>query len=679
MITKSKSILPDWTKIAKTLKFKEKDFTKLLQDFVEHKQKVYTEIKNLKKEDRTFENTILAIENSGNDFTDTFYQIGVYAITHKNKAWRDLANSFEKDLGEKMTDLEYDKDLYRSFIEYYTGNYKKEKKNLDKLYGEGSVKLVEDYYKEFKRMGFALPKAKQAKLKEILKKLNKLSIDFGKNISEYKDFILCNEEEIKGLPDNFVKTLSKENGKYKITLDYPSLGPFLQYADSREKRKEITNKNYKKGGLVNLKILKEIVKLRNEKAKILGFQNFADFQNENRMSKSEKKIRNFVETLIKKLKSQSDREILELNNFAKNNLEQYKDVKKIDYYDVSYIANKLKENKYSYDTSKIKEHFELEKTLKIMFSIFGELFNFTVNEVKDKEIEKIKVDKEVRIYEFKDKRYKEIIAYLILDLFPREGKYGHACSIEFVVGSYKNKQRVIPINELVCNFSKSAKNLPSLLTLNEVETLFHELGHGLHYMLSKAKYESQAGYNVVFDFVETPSQMLENFLYEENNLKRLAIHYKTKKVLDKNIRQKIIQSKNFLNGFNYLRQNIMSLFDLDLHANKIKSENLAKHYINLIKKYQGFDLAKDNIFPAGFGHLIGYAGGYYSYMWALVYADDFYSVFKEAGNDKKKLKEIGERYRKEILEVGGSRDEMISAKKFLLRNPNNKAFLENLK
>lgn len=678
MIKKDNLILPNWVKIAKTLKFKDKDFNYLLENYIKAKKEIYTNIKSIKKENRNFENTILALENSGNDFTDTIYQIGVYSITHKDKAYRDMADNFQKEMSEKMTDIEYDKDIYLAFMDYYNGNYKKEKKNLDKLYSEGSVKLVEDEYKGYKRMGFDLPKAKQGRLKLIIKEISKLSIDFSKNISEYKDFILCNEEEIKGLPENFLKTLTKENGKYKITLDYPSMGPFLQYADNREKRKELMDKNYRKGGKENLKILAQIVKLRNEKAKILGFKNFVDFNLENRMAKNENNVRKFVEGLIKKLEPVSKKEFLDLNNFAKNNLEQYKNVKKIDYYDISYVATKYKENKYAYDTSKIKEYFELENVLNTTFDIFGELFNFKASEIKDNKINKINVDKDVRIFEFKDKKSKEIISYFILDLFPREGKYSHACSAEFIIGGEKENKRVIPINEIICNFSKPTKNLPSLLTLGEVETFFHEFGHAIHYMFTKAKYGTQAGYNVVFDFVETPSQMLENFLFNENNLKKLAIHYKTKKVLDKEIINKIINSKNFLNSFNYLRQNIMSLFDLDLHSNKIKPENSAKHYINLIKKYQDFDLTKDNIFPAGFGHLMGYAAGYYSYMLALVYADDFYSVFKEVGNDKKKLKEIGERYRKEILEVGGSRDESISVQKFLGRNSNNKAFLENL-
>jgi Zn-dependent oligopeptidase len=236
----------------------------------------------------------------------------------------------------------------------------------------------------------------------------------------------------------------------------------------------------------------------------------------------------------------------------------------------------------------------------------------------------------------------------------------------------------VPINEIICNFQQPIKSTPSLLNLGEVETLFHEFGHSLHYMLTDCVYGSQAGYNTAWDFVETPSQLLEEFLFEENNFKKLAVHYKTKKPLDISTVKKIIAGKNFLIGYSFLRQNIQSLFDLDLHSNKIKSNNHSKYFNDLIKKYINFNLQKDSIFPAGFGHLNGYDAGYYSYMWALVYAQDFYSEFKKVMNDKNKLKELGERYRKEILEVGGSRDEMESAKKFLKRNPNNKAFLQEL-
>ncbi|MFO0743535.1 MAG: M3 family metallopeptidase [Candidatus Paceibacterota bacterium] len=679
--TENTQLFPDWKAISKLQKWKKADFDNLLERYVNHKKEVYQKIKSIKKEDRNFENTILAIEKSSDAFVSLLYQIGTFSKTHKDKNFIDLANSFQKTLSENMINIEYDKDIYLYIKDYIEGNYKKEKKYLDNKYGTGSVKLVEDSFKEYKRMGFDLIKVKQDKFKNNLKKLSKISIDFSQNITEHKDFILCNEEEIKGLPENFVNTLEKVNGKYKITLDYPSIGPFLQYAYSREKRKEISDKNYRKGGEKNLKILTEMVKIRDENAKLLGYKNHADFKTENRMAKSEKNVRDFVESMIKKLLPKYKKELDELNIFAKNNLSQYKNVKSIEYYDLSYVGNKLKESKYSYDSSKLKEYFELDHVLKQMFNIFGNLFNFSVREIEEKEKKEKSIvlsDKEVKLFELKDKNTKQIMSYLILDLFPRDGKYGHACSSEFINSEYRDSKRVVPINEIICNFQQPIKSTPSLLNLGEVETLFHEFGHALHYMLTDCVYGSQAGYNTAWDFVETPSQFLEEFLFEENNFKKLAVHYKTKKPLDVSTIKKIIAGKNFLIGYSFLRQNIQSLFDLDLHSNKIKSNNSSKYFNDLIKKYINFNLQKDSIFPAGFGHLNGYDAGYYSYMWALVYAQDFYSEFKKVMNDKNKLKEIGERYRKEILEVGGSRDEMESAKKFLKRNPNNKAFLQEL-
>lgn len=668
---------PDWFSIAKVKNYKKNNFDFLLKKYVQNKEEVYSKIKSLKKEERNFENTILALENCDNPFQDIFHQIGVYSFTHTKKEYRDLADDFNKALSEKSVDLEYDEGIYQAIVEYREGNYKKKKKektDLDKKYGIGSLKLLEDIYKGYKKMGFDLPKNKQKQLKDILKKLSRLSLDFSKNIDEYRDFILCNQAELEGLPENFIKTLGKVGENYKITLDYSNINPFLQYSSNRKKRKEIVDKNNKKGGVKNLKILSEIIKLRNQRVKILGYTNHVDFKTEDRMAKSEKFVRSFLDGLAKKLKLKSDKEILELNKFAIENLEQYKKNKSLEYYDYAYVATKFKEYKYSYDTSKTKEYFELEHVLKKTFQIFGELFNFSLEEVLDKDKRKILVSKEVRLYELLDSQLKKPIAYLVLDLFPREGKYSHAAQAEFSTGIQGLK-----ISTIVCNFSKPNKKVPSFLSLGEVETFFHEFGHALHSLLSKAKYFSQGGTNCDHDFVEVPSQLLENFLYEKENLKKIAIHYQTKEKLEDGILEKIIASRNFLNGYQYLRQILFAEFDLDLHSQKINAKDSAKYYNSLMKKYFGYNLPKDAIFPAGFGHLVGYDAGYYSYLWALVYADDFYSEFEKVKNNKSKIKEMGKRYRKEILEVGGSRKEIESTKKFLQRKPNQKAFLNKLK
>lgn len=679
--TENTQVFTNWKAISKLQKWKKQDFDNLLESYIENKKEIYTKIKSIKKEDRNFENTILAIEKSGDEFIGTFYQIGIFAITHKEKDFRDLANDFQKIMSENMVNIEYDKDIYISIKDYIEGNYKKEKKDLESKYGTGSVKLVEDYFREYKRMGFDLIKVKQDKFKTNLKKLSKASLDFAKNIDEYQDFILCSEEEIKGLPENFVKTLEKVDGKYKITLDYPSIGPFLQYADSREKRKEISDKNYRKAGERNLKILAEMIKLRDENAKLLGYKSHADFRIEERMAKSEKTARDFVESLIKKLAPISKKEFKELASFAQKNIEQYNNLEKIEYYDISYVSNKYKEAKYSYDSAKLKEYFELNHVLDQMFNIFGNLFNFSVREIEEKEKKEKGIslsDKEVKLFELKDKNTKQVMSYLILDLFPREGKYGHACH-----GGGLNGDKNIYLDYIICNFQKPSKTLPSLLTWREVETIFHEFGHAMHYMLTKTKYSSQAGTNCDHDFVEVPSQMMENFILEDKYISKIAQHYKTKKTLDKKLLNRIIESRKFFRASDLLGTFVSSLFDLDLHSNKISTKNngkeIANYYIDLNDKYRDVGIYKKSLFPAYWGHMVEYDAGYYSYMWALVYAQDFYSEFKKVINDKTKLKEIGQRYRKEILEVGGSRDELESAKKFLKRNPNNKAFLELFK
>ncbi|MDQ1281990.1 MAG: thimet oligopeptidase [Patescibacteria group bacterium] len=686
MKNETSQILPNWKEISKVLKYKKQDFDKLLEAFLKHKKEIYTEVKKIKKEDRTFQNTFLAIEKSGDDFADRFYQISTFAMTHKDKDFRDLANNFQKESAYKMVDMEHDKDIYRAIVEYKEGNYKKEKLGLDKKYGVGSVKLFEDSYKAYKRMGFDLPSVKQEKLKKNSKELSRLSLDFERNINDYKDFILCSEEEIKGLPENFVKSLEKVKGKYKITLDYPSIGPFLQYADSREKRKELVDKNAKKGGEKNLKILAEMINLRDNNAKLLGYKNHAEFKLENKMAKTEKAVRRFLSDAMKQLKPISLKQRQELNNFAKANLEDYKDINNLEYFDTSYVQEKLKHKKYSYDSAKIKEYFELDHVLKEMFSIFGELFNFSaivIDEKQKKEKGITLQDKDVKLVELKDKKTKQIVSYLVLDLFPRDGKYGHACSAEFILSRFIGKERVVPINEIICNFQKPNKNMPSLLSLREVETLFHEFGHAIHYMLTNCVYSAQACTNVVRDFVETPSQFMENFLYEEKNLKKIAVHYKTKKFLDKEIIHKIIESKNFMAADMYYYIFVSSLFDIEMHSNQVPLNNngldITKYYSGFRKKYTEMEGSKFSLFPAAWGHMAGgYDAGYYSYMWALVYAQDFYSEFKKVENNKNKLKEIGERYRREILEVGGSRDEMTSVKKFLGRNGNDKAFLKEI-
>jgi thimet oligopeptidase len=331
----------------------------------------------------------------------------------------------------------------------------------------------------------------------------------------------------------------------------------------------------------------------------------------------------------------------------------------------------------------MRAYFPLEHVKRELFSLCENLFSIVIAEYS------IPLwHKDVKMYQINDKDAKNdnaLIGYFAMDLYPREGKFGHAAMFDVVVPHelhYKTEEYNAPFSSMVCNFpapsGKGKRIIPSLLSIGEVETLFHEFGHLLHMTLSRARLESQAGANVAWDFVETPSQIMENWVWNKQVMKKLSCHYETGKSMDDEMIDRIIKGKTFQNAYFYTRQLIQGKLDLDLHTGKVKDARVAYRKMN--KLYFNIELPeKETLFPAGFGHLVGYDAGYYSYLWALVYACDAFESFKTKGNKNVMTnKEIGMKWRREVLEKGSSEDESILIKKFLGRKPNNKAFLKEV-
>ncbi len=645
-----------------------KQMKKLSDGYIAEKKKNYATIKAIPKEARTYENTVYTLERAEGPYADVFRKISLLGEVSPKEAIRNASHEVIVDVSSKMVDLEYDKDLYRSLLEYYEGNFKKEKKTL----GKDDIKLLEEGIREYRRMGFDLPNATQKKLKTLLKKSSKLGEDFRKNINDYQDMILCSVEELEGLSETYISGLEKDDksGKYMVSLAYPHSVPFMSQATNRIKREELANKLLKKGGKKNLKILDELVSLRAEISKILGYKHHADFRTENRMAKSGAIVEKFQDELLKKLLPVAKKDIDTLRVHAKSF-----GIKKLEHFDTAFISTDLKKKLYDIDPETVRQYFPLEEVMEGMLGMYGTLFGITFKKLDTK-----LWHKDVMLYEVSNKD-KSLIGYLALDLFPREGKFGHACCMDTVAGreiSWKSDQFIAPFTLIVCNFqkpqTKGKKAVPSLLSLGEVETLFHEFGHSLHMTLSNVRHESQAGANVAWDFVETPSQIMENWVWSDEVLKKLSKHYKTGEKLSAEMRKKILEGRLFQTGNMYLRQVLMGKLDFDLHTGKIK--DAPKAYRAMTKKYMGIDLPeKDMLFPAGFGHLVGYDAGYYSYLWALVYACDAFSEFEKHGIFNP---EIGMKWRKEVLEKGSSEDEMKLVKNFLGRAPNQKAFLKEI-
>lgn len=646
------------------VKWTPKQMKKIAEDGLTEKKKVYASIKAILPENRTYENTVYTLAASDGSYGDAVRQMNLLGEVSPKDTIRDAVSEIMIDIQSKLVDIEYDRDIYVALLEYYEGNFVDEKKHLKRE----DIKLLEEMIRDYRRMGFDLPEKEQKKLKTLLKKSSKLGEQFRKNINDYNDYILCTQEELDGVPSRVVESLPKDkaSGKYIVSLQYPHLIPFVSFATNRTKRQELVYKNLQKGGKKNLKILEELVALRAQISSLLGYAHHADFRTENRMAKTGEVVEKFQNDLMAKLTGPAKKDVEALRAHAKT-----LGIKKLEQYDISFVAEHLKKSLYDLDQESVRAYFPLTHVMEMMFAHFGKLFGLVF----------VKQDismwhKDVEVYEVLNTN-KSLVGYMFFDLFPRTGKYGHAMCTDTVVtreASWNSDTYISPVTGIVCNFASPTKKSPSLLSLGEIETLFHEFGHGLHMTLSLSRHESQAGANVAWDFVETPSQFMENWVWNDEMLTKLSRHVETGKPIPKDMRDKILAGKKFQNSYHYMKQIIQGKLDLDLHTGKIK--NASEAYIKMTKKYFGIDLpVKETLFPAGFGHLVGYDAGYYSYLWALVYAQDAFGEF-----EKKSIfdKELGMKWRREVLEKGSSEDEIKLVTNFLGRKPNNKAFLKSL-
>jgi thimet oligopeptidase len=641
-------------------RWNEKEIKKTADKIISHKKGKYSEIKKIKAEDRTFENTIYAIEASDYDVIDNLYFIDLLMNASPKEDVRKAAKIAMIMLDKKIIDLDFDEKLYNAVKEY--------SKKKEKLEGE-EKKLFEDMLLSFKRMGFNLSENKRKELKKNTQRLNKLSNDFSSNINEYEDNITLTKEELIGLPENYTKGLQRnKKGEYIVTLNYPDYFPFMKNSQNPQKRKELGDKFYQKGGKKNIKLLSEILELRRQNAKLLGYKTHADFKTEIKTVKNAKKALLFTQNLMNKIKKGFASDMEQLLVIKKRHLGISNT--KLEYYDIAYYINQLQKEKFTIDQEKIREYFPLETVKKGTFEIYSKLLS-----VRFKKLNGFNLwHKDAELYKVEDLQGK-IISYFLLDMYPRKNKYGHAGVFQLISGRKKQftDEYMAPVACMLTNFTKPSKSQPSLLSHAEVKTFFHEFGHVMHDIMTTVKYASQSGTSVARDFVEAPSQMLENWVWDKKMLNILSEHFKTKKNLPKTTLDNILKAKYHMIYHDTMRQLIFALFDLTIHMKDIK--NPSKLFNDLNKKHVGITLSKENIFPAGFGHLMGYDGGYYGYMWSKVFASDMFTLFQKNGLLNKKT---GNKYKEWILEKGSSIDEMKLLEGFLERKPNNKAFLKEI-
>ncbi|HAF76676.1 MAG TPA: peptidase M3 [Maribacter sp.] len=621
----------------------------------------------------TFENTIEALEFSGQQLdriSSVFFNLN---SAETNEEIQKIAQEISPLLSEFGNDITLNEALFKRVKAVYD-----QKDNLELTVEQNT--LLDKKYKSFSRNGANLSEDKKKRLREIDAKLAKLKLTFGENVlaetNKYQ-LHLTDESDLDGLPEGakeaaaqLATSKGKEDG-WLITLDYPSYIPFMKYAKNRALRKELSlafgSKGFHNDELDNQENVLEIAKLRFERANLLGYKTHADFVLEERMAETPEKVHSFLNELLEKAKPAAEREFKQLEDFAK----KLDGIDRLEKWDSSYYSEKLKQELFNLDDEKLKPYFKLENVINGVFKVAENLFDLQFEEVSDIE----KYHDEVKTYKVYDST-KSFISLFYADFHPRAGKRGGAWMTSFKSQWKRNGENVRPHISNVCNFTPSTKSKPSLLTFNEVTTLFHEFGHGLHGMLANTTYPSLSGTSVFWDFVELPSQVLENWCYEKEALELFAKHYETGETIPMELVEKIKESATFQEGMQTLRQLSFGLLDMSWHGiNPTSITNVKAHEDEAFKDTSLYPDTPETCMSTAFSHIFqgGYSSGYYSYKWAEVLDADAFAYFKEEGIFNK---EVATKFKDHVLSQGGTENPMVLYKRFRGAEPKVEALLE---
>jgi len=619
-----------------------------------------------------FDNTIEALSQGGerlSRISSIFFNLNSAETDEK---MQQIARDVSPLITDFYNDILFNENLFQRVKQVY------ENRETFSLTPEQNM-LLEKTWKSFARNGAALPDDKKQKMREISRELSELSLKFSDNIlAETNDWFLhiTDEAELSGLPQSAIDAAaqaakSKELEGWVITLHAPSFGPFMRYSDRRDLREKVhmaySTRSYKGNEYDNTEILTRIANLRLERANLLGYPSHADFVLEETMAKSTNTVNSFLKELADASFPVAKKELADVQEFAKTKgFDQ-----SIEAWDWAWYAEKLRQEKYDFDEELTRPYFQLEKVKEGIYELTKRLWGLTYKQNKDIPV----YHEDVTVYEVYNENGK-FLSLLYLDFFPRPGKSSGAWMTSFREQYRKNGQDIRPQVSLVCNFSKPTDTKPSLLTFNEVTTFLHEFGHALHGIMSDVNYVDLSGTNVYRDFVELPSQILENWAVEREFLDLFARHYETGEPIPAELVEKIIETRNFHAAYATVRQLSFGMNDMAWHSItqpvKTKPEEFERTAMQPVQLFRWID---GTMMSAAFSHIFagGYAAGYYGYKWAEVLDADAYKAFKENGIFDKTT---AEKFRKYILSKGGSEAPMDLYVKFRGREPAIDAMLE---
>ncbi len=620
----------------------------------------------------TFENTVEALEASGELLeraTSIFFNLN---SAETNDAIQKIAQEVSPLLSAYSNDIQLDEQLFARVKEVY------DQKDQLELTAE-ALTLLDKSYKGFVRNGALLDNSSKEQLRKIDKELAQSSLTFGEHLlaaTNAYQLVVKSEEELIGLPEGIKEAAALEakekgqEGNWVFTLDYPSYVPFMMYSENRSLREELFMAYGKRSfgsEHDNQAILLKIVELRNERAILLGYKSHADFVLERRMAETPEKVMTFLGDMLEKAKPVAAEQKKEVETYAA----KIGGPQPLQRWDFSYYAEKLKKEKFAIEDELLKPYFKLENVVEGVFQVANKLYGLNFNERNDID----KYHESVTTYEVTDEQGNHVSVFYA-DFFPRAGKRNGAWMTSYR-DQYENKEASQrPIISIVCNFTKPTPSKPSLLTFNEVTTLFHEFGHALHGMLANGTYGSLSGTHVYWDFVELPSQILENWCYEKECLDLFAVHFENGEKIPVDYVKRIKDSSNFNEGIQTLRQIGFGLLDMAWHSTN--PENIKD-----VDSFETAILENTNLFPSieginmscAFAHIFqgGYAAGYYSYKWAEVLDADAFDYFKSKGIFDRS---VADKFKEHILSAGGSEHPMTLYKRFRGQEPSPEALLK---
>ncbi|WP_306819198.1 M3 family metallopeptidase [Leptospira sp. id769339] len=628
-----------------------------VREKIQNSKKVLEEV--LEKRDVVnYESVIRPLNDSMEELQEEFTVLSHLNSVKNSEETKEHYTEILPEITEFYTELGQNEKLFK----LYSQIYEKEKSSLDRP----KNKVLEDAILQFKLGGVGLPEDKKNRLQEIQLRLSDLSNQFSQNLLDSTNSFemkIESEEDVKEIPESDKTLYKNEDGTYTFTLQFPSYNCYMTYGNNRSKREELY-KAYVTRAPGNGKILEEILALRDESARLLGYKNYAEASLATKVADSPEQVLDFLERIGKLAKPIAEKEMSELKKFASD-----LGISDFQAFDSAYVSEKLKKKNYDFDEEQTRPYFEKNTVVKGTFSFLEKLLGLKFDKT-DAPI----WDPKTEVYHVKNGS--EIIARLYLDLEARKDKQGGAWMNHWETRNKLSGKTILPSAFVVCNFPPAKDSAPSLLNHSDVVTFFHEMGHALHHLCAKIEEPPVSGINgVEWDAVEFPSQFLENFAYEPEVLDFFAFHYETGKPMPKELAQKLKDTKNFLAAMGVVRQLEFGIFDIRIHLQKYSEEQVQNILDTVRKDVSVLFPPEYNKFQNGFGHIFsgGYAAGYYSYKWAELLAADAFFAFRSKGIFDENL---AEKYRTEILEKGGSENAMVLFKRFLGRDPEPDALLK---